>query len=132
MKYRSRIKNICVVSPNSHSNFSLGITAVDALKELGFNVCASERIEDFIKSDAVLIISGLRYPNLHLESLEQLRGGRPTVIVWQIDPVPPPEFTIEAERTGVLIQKFNKNSPLREKNGKIFQFFFLLAESCLS
>ncbi len=127
MKNKIRIKNICVADENSSNDFSLNTTAVDALQELGYHVCASERKEDFLKSDAVLIISGLRYPNQHLESLAQLKDDRPAVIVWQIDPVPPPEFTVEAIRIGGLMQKFNIKFRLGEKQGKLFKLFFPLS-----
>jgi glycosyltransferase involved in cell wall biosynthesis len=124
LKNKIRLKNICVAHENSSHDFALYATAVDALQELGYNVCASEKREDFVKSDAVLIISGPRYPNQHLESLAQLKGDKPAVILWQIDPVPPPEFTKKAERTGILMQKFNIKYRLGGKKGKLFKHVF--------
>jgi hypothetical protein len=112
------IKRICVLSPQSPPGLSLSTIANEALQELGFNSCASERAEDLLKSDVVLIFSGMRYPNPSLETIGQLKTSRPKVILWQIDPVPPPEFTPEAEKTGVLIHKFSLNTVWGQKHGK--------------
>jgi len=94
---------ICIGVPsNSGDKLGLGRMVCDVLSNLDFfPALVTDGDSDVLQASLLLLLGDCHSFNGFAELLNKYNGRRPTTVLWQIDPLPPPTLSKHAEHIGL-------------------------------
>ncbi len=94
-------RTVCITAPTTHPfYFEFCETLLDTLSQLGFQpTVVQDGDRDALAADILLFV-GMGLP-CYTNLLSHWQGRRPTTILWQFEPFPPPTLNLSAARRGL-------------------------------
>jgi len=107
-------RRVCILLPSIGLYPELGVMLEDSFASLGWQATVRHRAEPQALDHDLLLLAGFcRHIEGLPDLLRQRRPKSPPTVLWQLEPLPPPQFSASGEKTGarVAVCDWNRLSP---------------------
>jgi len=95
---------VCILLPRIGVYPALGVMLADVFRDLGWRPVVRHRAGPDLLDHDLLLLAGLcRYVDGLPDLLRKRQGNVPVTVLWQLEPLPPPELSELGEKIGLRV-----------------------------
>ena len=101
-------RNVCILLPHGGVYPALGAMLHEVFSDLGWQATVRNEADTALLEQDLLLLAGLcRHVDGLPDLLRQRQGQKPVTVLWQLEPLPPAELSLDGERIGLRATAFD-------------------------